>query len=55
MRYYSFVLLCWEQRDNLRVSEPERDCVHLIASCGQAFTLTSEDKIVAGWYKWRSS
>ena len=37
--YDSFVLLCWNQRDNLRISEFERGCVRLIASCGGALPL----------------
>ena len=33
--YDSFVLSCWKQRNDLRISEFE-SCVHLIASCGSA-------------------
>ena len=39
--YDSFVLLCWNQRDNLRISEFERGCVQLIASYMPAFNFTS--------------
>ena len=31
--YDSFVVLCWNQGDNLRISEFEKSCVQLIASC----------------------
>ena len=34
--YDSFVLLCWDQRDYLRISESERSFVQLIASCEEA-------------------
>ena len=37
--YDSFVLLCWNQRDNLQISEFERGCVQLFASCVLAFSL----------------
>ena len=38
--YDSFVLLYCNQRDDLQISEFERGCVLLIASCGQALIIT---------------
>ena len=43
--YDSFALLCWNQRDNLQISEFERTCIQLILLCGWALNDTTKIKL----------